>query len=406
MSQGIFISYRRDDTRAIAGRLYEALKAAFPKKKIFFDVDIPEPGNEIIAKIVRELQSSQVVIALIGPQWNAKNRLDSTHDFVRRELKSALDLRQQDGLKVLPVLVDGAKIPTDQLPHDLNAIGELEYLEITSDDDVGKIIEGTRGLLPHYWVGSHDDIVRWRWDWVDFLKHLIKLDVDEVPTIDAAPRHPWHRMRQGIHRCLERLGLRSKDPGDEGTPEQWAVIFEHHPQTWRMVLDKNDDVIAYWHVAPLKAEDYGRLIAGRFKAGMVTFDRLTLFENKGGHYNLFFVITVVNNAHRNAALYRQLFFSFFDVLEKLAAAEPPVFITEVAADVWTPEGIKLAEAFGMKRVGRRTDDAKILIYTVGVTDVLNDAIAKKRFQVLRERYAEAGFALDRPPGAIRDARSA
>jgi hypothetical protein len=90
---------------------------------------------------------------------------------------------------------------------------------------------------------------------VDFLKHLIKLDVDEVPTIDAAPRHPWHRLRQGIHRCLERLGLRSKDPGDEGTPEQWAVIFEHHPQTWRMVLDKNDDIVAYWHVAPLKAED-------------------------------------------------------------------------------------------------------------------------------------------------------
>ena len=120
MSQGIFISYRRDDTRVIAGRLYEALKAAFPKKKIFFDVDIPEPGNEIIAKIVRELQSSQVVIALIGPQWNANNRLDSAHDFVRRELKSALDLRRQDGLKILPVLVDGAKIPSEQLPHDLD----------------------------------------------------------------------------------------------------------------------------------------------------------------------------------------------------------------------------------------------------------------------------------------------
>jgi hypothetical protein len=406
MSQGIFISYRRDDTRLIAGRLYESLKTAFPKKKIFFDVDIPEPGNEIIAKIVRELQSSQVVIALIGPQWNAKNRLDSVYDFVRRELKSALDLRQNEGLKVLPVLVDGAIIPAERLPADLIAMRELEYLEITSDGDVGRIVDGTRRLLPPYWVGNYDDIVRWRWDWVDFLKHLIKLDVDEVPTIDAAPRHPWHRLRQGIQRCLEWLGLRSKDPGDEGTAEQWAVIFEHHPQTWRMVLDKNDDIIAYWHVAPLKAEDYGRLIAGRFKAGMVTYDRLTLFENKGGHYNLFFVITVVNNAHRNAALYRQLFFSFFDVLEKLAAAEPPVFITEVAADVWTPEGIKLAEGFGMKRVGRRADDAKILIYTVTVPDVLNDAIAKKRFQGLRERYAEAGFVLDRPPIAIRDARSA
>src|SRR6202795_1809838 len=92
--------------------------------------------------------------------------------------------------------------------------------------------------------------------------------------------------------------------------------------------------------------------------------------------------------------------------KKFAAAEPPVFITEVAADVWTPEGIKLAEGFGMKRVGRRTDDAKILIYTVAITDVLNDAIAQKRFKDLRERYMAAGFVLDRQQGAIRDARGA
>ena len=72
---------------------------------------------------------------------------------------------------------------------------------------------------------------------------------------------------QGVHRCLERLGLRGRDPGDEGTPEQWAVIFEHHPQTWRMVLDKNDDIIAYWHVAPLKADGLWQLIARPFEAG-------------------------------------------------------------------------------------------------------------------------------------------
>ena len=112
-----------------------------------------------IAKIVRELQSSQVVIALIGPQWNAKNRLDSAYDFVRRELKSALDLRQNEGLKVLPVLVDGAVIPAERLPADLIAMRELEYLEITGDGDVGRIVDGTRRLLPPYWVGSHDDIV-------------------------------------------------------------------------------------------------------------------------------------------------------------------------------------------------------------------------------------------------------
>jgi len=43
---------------------------------------------------------------------------------------------------------------------------------------------------------------------------------------------------------------------------------------------------------------------------------------------------------------------------------------------------------------------------VAVTDVLNDAIAKKRFQDLRESYMAAGFVLDRQPSAIQDARSA
>ena len=167
-------------------------------------------------------------------------------------------------------------------------------------------------------------------------------------------------LRQGDSPLSRAAGIAQQGSGQtrerpSNGPSSSSII--RRPGGW--CSTRIDDIVAYWHVAPLKADDYGRLIAGRFKAGMVTYDRLTLFENKGGHYNLFFVITVVNNAHRNAALYRQLFFSFFDVLEKLAAAEPPVFITEVAADVWTPEGIKLAEGFGMKRVGRRTDDAKI-----------------------------------------------
>ena len=393
MSQGIFISYRRDDSSPVAAKLYDALKAAFPRKRIFFDVDPPEPGSNLVEKIELAIEASQVVIAIIGPRWNATGRLQNKSDYVRHELEHALLLRSQKKLKIFPVLLDGATIPSE-LPAELTHLAGLEYLPIEGEAGIATIIAQTRELLPPYWVGGHEDIVRWRRDWVELLRQLVKLDVDEVPTIDARPRHPVQRLRFETRRLLERLGLRAPDPGDEGSPEQWALIFERHPQTWRLILDRDDEIVAYWHVAPLKNDDYRKLIAGGFKAGMVSYEKLTLFEKKAGIYNLFFVITVVEQQHRTAVVHRYLFFSFFEVLHKLATAEEPVFIAEVAADVWTDEGIKLAEGFGMKRVGRRTDDPKILIYSVPIEHVLNDYIAKQRYPALRERYAAAGFALE------------
>jgi hypothetical protein len=39
MSGKIFINYRRDDSSASAGRLYDHLSARFPRNQIFIDVD-------------------------------------------------------------------------------------------------------------------------------------------------------------------------------------------------------------------------------------------------------------------------------------------------------------------------------------------------------------------------------
>jgi TIR domain len=394
MSQGIFISYRREDSSQIAATIYDALSLAFPKKRVFLDVDAPAPGSILTEKIEGEIEFSQVVIVVIGPRWNATRRLENENDYVRRELRHALRLRDQKKLMILPVLVGGATMPTGGLPDDVTGVTQLEYLQLADDGGIPQVVEHARLLLPIYWVGGHDDIVRWCLDWVDLLKHLIQLDVDEVPTIDAKPRHPVSRLLFEVQKLLERIKLRAPDPGDEGYAEQWALIFERHPQTWRLVLNREDEIVAYWHVAPLKTEDYRQLIAGRFKAGMVTYEKLTLFEKKAGIYNLFFVITVVDERHRSAALHRYLFFSFFEVLDTLATAEEPVFIAEVAADVWTDEGVKLAEGFGMERVGRRVDNPSVLIYSVPIVDVLNDYIAKQRYPTLRERYRTAGFALE------------
>ncbi|SHL15697.1 hypothetical protein SAMN05216428_101271 [Nitrosospira sp. Nsp11] len=50
---GIFISYRRDDSAASAGRLYDRLAHHFGKEQVFRDLDAIAPGAEF-AKVIEE----------------------------------------------------------------------------------------------------------------------------------------------------------------------------------------------------------------------------------------------------------------------------------------------------------------------------------------------------------------
>jgi len=51
MSGGIFISYRRNDTSSLAGRLYDRLLENFPQDKIFMDLDRVAVGEELVKTI-------------------------------------------------------------------------------------------------------------------------------------------------------------------------------------------------------------------------------------------------------------------------------------------------------------------------------------------------------------------
>jgi hypothetical protein len=44
----IFISYRRDDARGYAGRLYDRLAGEFGRENVFIDVDALQPGDDFV----------------------------------------------------------------------------------------------------------------------------------------------------------------------------------------------------------------------------------------------------------------------------------------------------------------------------------------------------------------------
>jgi hypothetical protein len=118
----IFLSYRRSDSKWVAGRLYDRLAEVIGRDNIFFDVSNIEPGEDFVQRISEIVGSCDVLLVVIGPNWlsvqdgSGRRRLDNSRDLVRTEIGAAL----QRNIRVIPILVDGAVMPEEeQLPKEL-----------------------------------------------------------------------------------------------------------------------------------------------------------------------------------------------------------------------------------------------------------------------------------------------
>ena len=144
----IFISYRRQDSQGFAGRLADGLADIFGDAQIFRDDEIPE-GRDYTAVLSSALDSCRVLIVVIGPRWvGARNesgqpRLADPGDWVRFEVEQAL----ARGRGVLPVLVGGAKMPTEaDVPPGMAELCRIQGVE-TSDRSWNADMEHLAKLL-------------------------------------------------------------------------------------------------------------------------------------------------------------------------------------------------------------------------------------------------------------------
>src|SRR5260370_2720035 len=109
----IAISYRREDSTPIAGRLHDRLRAEFGKENVFMDFDSIPYGVDFRDHIAQTLERADILIAVIGAGWlghragESTRRIDDATDFVRLEIAGAL----QRGIPVIPILVAETSIP-------------------------------------------------------------------------------------------------------------------------------------------------------------------------------------------------------------------------------------------------------------------------------------------------------
>ena len=150
----VFISYRRQETSAYAGRLYDSMAAAFGDANVFMDVDLA-PGIDFVDRITNAVSACHVLIVVMGPRWATVTdedggvRIADAEDFVRLEVGTAL--RRSD-VTVIPVLVSGARMPDgDDLPSDLRPLTRRNALELSDGrwrDDVRRLRAGWRNCSP------------------------------------------------------------------------------------------------------------------------------------------------------------------------------------------------------------------------------------------------------------------
>ena len=150
---GIFVSYRRQESSHLAGRLADRLADRFGEGQVFIDVNTIEPGVDFAEEIFRAVAACKVLVAIIGPAWlTAANerggrRLDDPDDIVRLEIEAALGR----GVRVIPILVEGAVMPRRQdLPESLAGLARRQALLIRYESfryDAGRLVTTLEQIL-------------------------------------------------------------------------------------------------------------------------------------------------------------------------------------------------------------------------------------------------------------------
>ena len=155
MSGKIFISYRRDDTRADARSIDQVMRTRFGAQRVFFDVDTIRKGRDFRKALTEALDASSVLLAVIGPNWLGKpddqgrRRIDDPNDYVRIETRQRSQARyrgdpgsrrrRQDAARhraarghPRPRLPTGRIVTHDNFAHDMEGI-QREVADIVGE---------------------------------------------------------------------------------------------------------------------------------------------------------------------------------------------------------------------------------------------------------------------------------
>lgn len=190
------------------------------------------------------------------------------------------------------------------------------------------------------------------WSGEEFLKRLITLD----------------------YKLIENL-----TPAHEGTEAQWAPVFMHRPETWRLIINSRDCIVGYWHFVPLFDNELDKAKRGEMVDSEITEDKIRVFAFPGW-YDVYFISMEIAAQYRSSG-YGLLLSSLLDALFKLSYHD--IYICNVYAHAYTAAGVSLCRDLGMKPTAQHVFTGDI--YSAHFTDVIQ-RMPSRQHDSLKEKY--------------------
>jgi hypothetical protein len=163
---GVFINYRVADNPFGAAGIGDALAGRFGATKVFRDCVSLDAGIQYPTAIREALARSDVLVAIVGPQWltlldevTGERLIDREHDWVRRELVWA----RERNIGVVPVLlVDtparAIQPKANELPPDIRWFAHVQAFEFSHRRfgvDLNRLATRLAELVPSLKVNGH-----------------------------------------------------------------------------------------------------------------------------------------------------------------------------------------------------------------------------------------------------------
>jgi tetratricopeptide (TPR) repeat protein len=220
-TETLFISYRRDDSAAYAGRLCDRLSAVLGAHRVFMDVEEIQPGQNFAQAIEQVLAQCSTVLVVIGPRWREQLDLRAAHneqDYVVHEIAAALSAKKT----VVPVLVGGTPLAClDALPAalaDLSFHQAVELHDSSFNDDCDRLLKklkqsGTVRLAlkkPVLWIAAAT---------------IVALSVFTAARIGLGPWRASHERNLRIEQMLHTAGAQAEQTEYESAFESYQQVL-------------------------------------------------------------------------------------------------------------------------------------------------------------------------------------
>jgi hypothetical protein len=207
-------------------------------------------------------------------------------------------------------------------------------------------------------IAGIEDVLSWGWNGQMLAEELIRLDYMTIPSLIV--RH-------------------------EGDTAQWAPVFMNQPDTWRLLVDKPQSIVGYWHFAPLRPEDFAVAKRGALLDSNITIDKVRFF-GPPGFYDIYFSQVCMHPSFRKRRGIQLLFKSIFQLFDDLS--HRGIFVKEICANAYTNVGSTLCRNFRLEYLCKHLERGKI--YAGPVRNLVGHKLAGD-FSDLAERYKKQGL---------------